>query len=158
MPAPAAGVRACGVPGSATNKRRDEQICRKLPRMTDGTAWDAAAECGADVIYEYMCRFAGSWGLVDIAVEANGAHIDGELIFAIGADMGFTVDMAAATCHFCMLEGADSERWLDDVLTDVTFPVSADADAHSEQAKRIADGLLAARREDAGSSSGECRD
>lgn len=95
----------------------------------------------ADEIASLLDSRALSIGLVDIAVSVDELFIDCELIFATAPDMGISVDTQQGAALYCMLIGVDSEQWLDHTVTNLL-----DINSESEQALKILDGLLDARR------------
>jgi hypothetical protein len=93
----------------------------------------------ADALHDRLCRYARSWGLVDISIETHDAHIDGELLFATGPDIGFTIDMSVGVSRYCELIGDTDERWLECDVVGIDAAVDL-------QVGRVTDGILAARR------------
>ncbi len=110
----------------------------------------AAIDAFADALHDLLHERALSIGLIDIGVEVNDGHVDGELLFGSGPDMGLTVDAAAGTCSFCELVPPDSERWLDEPLTglDITgvAPGPDGDDARRALALQLLRAMLDARR------------
>jgi hypothetical protein len=107
---------------------------------------DAFAEALQDLLEER----ALSIGAIDIVVEVNAPHVDGELLFGEGPDIGFSIDSTSRTCSFCELVGDESERWLDhrveDLAVDAAPAGSAGDDARRELALAVLQGVLDARR------------
>lgn len=103
-----------------------------------------ALDAFLDVLYDLLHERAHSVGLLDIGLELNEGHVDGELLFTTSPDMGLSLEVATGTCRYCELVGDDAERWLD-VVRDGIAAVG-DAAALRESALVVLDGLLAARR------------
>lgn len=112
---------------------------------------DRAVEAAADAIHDLLHERALSIGAIDIAVERNELHVDGEVLFGEGPDMGFTIDAVAGTCAYCELLPPDSERWLEGAerggLDLVAIePGPAGEPARTAIALEVLRGLLDARR------------
>ena len=118
--------------------------------MTPDPAAAAALDAFADAVHDLLHERALSIGAIDVAVEVNDDHLDGEVLFGAGPDIGFTLDTAARTCAYCELVPPDSERWLDDsaiTLDPLEAPAGAPgADRRAELALALLQGLLDARR------------
>ena len=114
--------------------------------MTTSPALDAFA----DQLHELLHERALSVGLIDIAVEVNDGHVDGELLFGEGPDMGFTLDARAGACRFCELVPPDAERWLDEELEGIAVldldPGAAGDEDRRGVALQLLRALLDARR------------
>lgn len=100
----------------------------------------------ADALYDVMNERALSIGVLDIGIETNGWYVDGELLFANGPDMGFSVAVLAGECSFCELVGEDSERWIEPSMPDVDVLDVTERDEMREHAVRVLGGVLDARR------------
>ena len=107
----------------------------------------AAIEQFVDALYDLLHERAQSIGLLDIALEINGWHVDGELMYSSGPDMGLSLDTRSGECRYCQLLGDQREQWLDEVRGDLLV-LSAAHDPEFERAAalEVLDGLLAARR------------
>ena len=119
--------------------------------MTDtaplpSAAQTAAIERFADAVYALLSERALSWGVVDISIEADGWYVDGELLFAAGPDMGFSVHTGAGEARFCVLVDERSERWTDDVCSGLAVIAARDDDELRPHVLAVLDGVLAARR------------
>jgi hypothetical protein len=111
---------------------------------------EAALEAFADAVHDLLHERALSIGVIDISVERNELHLDGELLFGIGPDMGFSLDARLGECRYCELVPPDSERWLDEVRGDLLV-LDADAGEAGDELRRAAalellQGVLDARR------------
>lgn len=100
----------------------------------------------ADALYDLLHERAQSIGVLDIAIEVNGDHLDGELMFSNGPDMGFTLDSRAGECRYCELLTDQRESWLEEVRGDLLVLESASDELLRAAALELLDGLLAARR------------
>ena len=113
------------------------------PEGADARAIDAFAEA----VYELMRVRASSLGALDIDVDVDGWHVDGEVLFSSGPDMGFSVDALAGVAVFCELLGDDGERWFDEQVEGIDVLGARGEEAALEaHALAVLDGLLAARR------------
>lgn len=115
------------------------------------SARELAVEAFADAVHDLLHARAQSIGAIDVAVERNDLHVDGEVLFGEGPDIGFTLDTAAGTCAYCELVPPDSERWLEGAERDgfdvaATDPGPAGDEERSEAALELLQGLLDARR------------
>ena len=100
----------------------------------------------ADTLYDLLHARAQSIGILDIALEVNDFHVDGELMFSTGPDLGLSLDVRIGECRYCELLDGGKERWLDEVRGDLRV-LDADTDEVREAiALELLDGLLAARR------------
>lgn len=111
-----------------------------------GGAHAKALEAFADALYDLLHERAQSINLLDIGIELNGWHVDGELMYSTGPDMGFTLDARTGECRYCELLPGNDERWLDEVRGDLLV-----LDAEGEELRRglaleLLAGLLDARR------------
>lgn len=115
--------------------------------MTKPTAPYPLAERVADRLHELLCAMVRSWGMLDVGVEVDGHHVDAELLFAVGPDMGLTLDVSSGGCRYCELPDDESERWLehDDVIIGGLSETATNAELEALLAP-VLDGLLAARR------------
>lgn len=100
----------------------------------------------ADALYDLLHARAQSIGILDIALEVNDFHVDAELLFGHGPDLGLSLDSRAGECRYCELLDGGRERWLDEVRGDLLV-----LDAHAEDVieaivLEVLDGLLDARR------------
>lgn len=100
----------------------------------------------ADALYDLLHERAQSIGILDIGIELNGWHVDGELMYSMGPDMGFTLDTRIGECRYCELLPGDKETWLEGVRGDLLV-----LDAEGEELRRavaleLLAGLLDARR------------
>ena len=112
------------------------------PTQHQATALDAFA----DAMYDLLHERAQSIGILDISIEVNGWHLDGELLATDGPDMGFSLDARTGECRYCELLDGERERWLDDVRGDLLV-LDAEADElRRAVALELLDGLLTARR------------
>lgn len=116
------------------------------PAPADGRSGQAADAC-VDALYDLLHARAQSIGLLDIAIELNDGHIDAELLFTSGPDIGVTVDVAAGTAAYCELLEADQERWLETRREGLAVTSAANEELTGAVALEVLDGLLAARRE-----------
>lgn len=105
---------------------------------------DAAVVALVDAIEELLHSRAQSIGAIDVAIEANDGFVDGELLFAIGAGVGFALDLGSGECRYCELVGEDAERWLDGVVRRTGDPLGRAQ--HEGVALAVLDGVLEARR------------
>jgi hypothetical protein len=109
-----------------------------------------ALDAFADEVHSLLHERALSLGVIDVAVEVDEPHLDGELLFADGPDMGFTFDSQAGTCSYCELVPPDSERWLEErveSLQVLSLPAGEAGDeARREAALALLQGMLDARR------------
>lgn len=103
-------------------------------------------DAAADAIYDLVHERAQSIGVLDVAIEANDWHVDGELLFSTGPDMGFSLDSRSGECRYCELLADAKERWLDEVRGDLLVLDTADAAVLRAVALELLDGLLTARR------------
>ena len=106
----------------------------------------AALDAFADTTYDLLHERAQSIGILDISIEVNEWHLDGELLASDGPDIGFSLDSRTGECRYCELLPDQRERWLDEVRGDLLV-----LDAEGEELRRAAamellEGLLAARR------------
>lgn len=99
-----------------------------------------------DALYDLLHERAQSIGLLDIGLELNGWHVDGELMYSSGPDMGFTLDARSGECRYCELLAGDKETWLDEVRGDLLVLDSESDELRRAVALELLDGLLAARR------------
>jgi hypothetical protein len=100
----------------------------------------------ADSLYDLLQARALSIGILDIALEVNEFHVDGEVMFSTGPDLGLSLDVRSGECRYCELLDGSKERWLDEVRGDLLV-LDADTDEVREAiALELLDGLLAARR------------
>lgn len=113
-----------------------------IPGRAQGDAIDAFA----DALYDLLHERAQSIGVLDIALEVNDWHVDGELMFSSGPDMGFTLDSRAGEARYCELLPGAQEAWLDERRADVAVLDAGDDDQRRAVALEVLDGLLAARR------------
>lgn len=114
-------------------------------------ARERAIEAFADALHDLLQARALSIGAIDVAVECNDGHVDGEVLFGEGPDIGFTLDAAAGTCAYCELVPPDSERWLDGAPHDgfaiaELAPGPTGDEARAAAALELLRGLLDARR------------
>lgn len=100
----------------------------------------------AEALYELLRERALSWGLLDIGLEVDDWFVDGELMFATGPDMGFSLNLAVGAGRVCELIGTDHERWLEATIDDLRLPEPGDADSLRAQVLSVLDGVLDARR------------
>lgn len=106
----------------------------------------AAIDAFADSLYDLLHERAQSVGILDIGLEVNGWHVDGELLWSAGPDMGFALDAQTGECRYCELLAGDREAWLDEVRGDLLVLDGADEDLRRAVALELLDGLLTARR------------
>lgn len=112
------------------------------PTQHQATALDAFA----DAMYDLLHERAQSIGILDISIEVNGWHLDGELLASDGPDMGFSLDARSGECRYCELLGESKEQWLEEVRGDLLV-LDAEADElRRAVALELLEGLLAARR------------
>ena len=105
-----------------------------------------AIDSFADALYDLLHERAQSIGVLDIALEVNDWHVDGELMFSTGPDMGFTLDARAAEVRYCELLPGAQEAWMDEHREGVAALDARDDEARRAVALELLDGLLAARR------------
>jgi len=115
------------------------------PSHEPSAAQAAAIDRFADALYDLLHERAQSIGLLDIGIERNDWHVDGELLFTTSPDMGLSLDAAAGVCRYCELVDDADERWLDETRSDLPVLEGDDA-ALRDLALLVLDGLLAARR------------
>ncbi len=112
------------------------------PSAEQGDALDAFA----DALYDLLHERAQSIGILDIGIEVNGWHLDGELMYSNGPDMGFTLDSRSGECRYCELLPGERETWLDEVRGDLHVLDSAGDELLRAAALELLAGLLDARR------------
>lgn len=117
-------------------------MAEQLPTNAQANAIDRLV----DALYDLLHKRAMSIGLLDIAIEADGFHIDCELLFGEGPDMGCTIDSRVGSARYCELIGEDSERWLEDGAIDGLDVYGARQEEIAELALLVLSGLLDARR------------
>ena len=100
----------------------------------------------AEAFYGLLQSRALSLGIVDIALEVDGWYVDTELMFATGPDMGVSVHAGLGEARFCELLGDDGEAWADGTLDGVDVLGSRGAEQQAEQALKVLQGVLDARR------------
>lgn len=100
----------------------------------------------ADTLYDLLHARAQSIGILDISLEVNGFHLDGELMFSKGPDLGLSLDARSGECRYCELLGDRGERWLDEVRGDLLVLDAEGGEVREAIALELLDGLLAARR------------
>jgi hypothetical protein len=109
-----------------------------------------ALDAFADAMYDLLHERAQSIGILDISIEANDLHLDGELLFSTGPDIGFSLDARLGECRYCELLPPDAEQWLDEVRGDLLVlevGVGEDGDELRQAAAlELLQGLLDARR------------
>lgn len=113
---------------------------------TPAAAQTEALDAFADALYDLLHERAQSIGILDIGIELNGWHVDGELMYSTGPDMGFTLDARSGECRYCELLPGNKEEWLEGVRGDLLV-----LDAEGEELRRavaleLLAGLLDARR------------
>lgn len=110
----------------------------------------AALDAFAEALQDLLEARALSIGVIDIAVELNDLHLDGEILFNDSPDMGFTLDAREGAVAYCELLPPDSERWLDERVEGLRVLDLPRGEAGSEQraaaALALLQGLLDARR------------
>lgn len=114
------------------------------------TTQHRALDAFADAVYDLLHERAQSVGILDISIEPNELHLDGELMFSTGPDIGFSLDARLGECRYCELLPPDAERWLDEVRGDLLV-LEAALGADGDELRRAAalellQGLLDARR------------
>ncbi|MCW2923935.1 MAG: hypothetical protein JWM98_1339 [Thermoleophilia bacterium] len=119
--------------------------------MTSPTAEPTSAQVAAidrfvDALYDLLHERAQSIGVMDIGLEVNGFHVDGELLFTTGPDMGFSFDSQLGECRYCRLVGDDAEEWQEEVRGDLLVLDGAPRELLDAAALELLDGMLAARR------------
>ena len=111
---------------------------------------ERALDAFAEALQDLLEARALSIGLIDIDIEVDAQHVDGELMFGEGPDIGFSFDSSSATCSYCELVPPDSEQWLDHQVAglDVLAIASGDSGADDRAAAALAllQGMLDARR------------
>lgn len=120
-----------------------------MPTDAPDDPTSARIEAFADAVYELLRVRASSLGALDVDVEVDGWFVDGEVLFASGPDMGFSVDTAAGTCVYCRLTDDGGETWLDDARIVIEFLAAAGSDQEERvtaHAHAVLSGLLDARR------------
>lgn len=105
-----------------------------------------AIDAFADAVYDLLHERAQSIGILDIGIEVDGWHLDSELMFSTGPDLGFTVDLRAGEARYCQLLDGSKERWLDEVRGDLLVLDFQGTELLRAAALELLDGLLAARR------------
>lgn len=100
----------------------------------------------ADRLYELLHARALSIGILDIALEVNDWHVDAELMFSKGPDLGLSLDAQTGVCRYCELLEADQERWLEEQRDDIDVLGARGEELANVVALEVLDGLLAARR------------
>lgn len=103
-------------------------------------------EAAADEIYDLVHERAQSLGVLDVAIEVNDWYVDGELLFAAGPDVGFSLDARSGECRYCELLPDSRERWLEEVRGDLLVLDRPSADVLRAVALELLAGVLAARR------------
>lgn len=118
-----------------------------MPAHSTPTPADVAAiDAFADVLYDLLHARAQSIGILDIALEVNAWHVDAELMYSSGPDMGVSLDTRSGECRYCELLDGAAEHWLDEVRGDLLVLDSPSANVLDAVALELLDGLLAARR------------
>lgn len=115
---------------------------QNTPNPTQAEALDAFA----DALYDLLHERAQSIGILDIGIELNGWHVDGELMYSTGPDMGFTLDSRSGECRYCELLPGDNEAWLAEVRGDLLVLDAEGEELRSAVALELLNGLLDARR------------
>lgn len=105
-----------------------------------------ALDAFADAVYDLLQARAQSIGILDIGIEVNGRHLDGELLFSTGPDIGFSLDARSGECRYCELLDGERERWLDEVRGDLLVLDAPGEEVLDAAALELLDGILAARR------------
>jgi hypothetical protein len=104
----------------------------------------------ADAMYDLLHERAQSIGILDISIEPNDLHLDGELMFSTGPDIGFSLDARLGECRYCELLPPDAEQWLDEVRGDLLVleaaPGAEGDELRCAAALELLQGLLDARR------------
>jgi hypothetical protein len=116
------------------------------PETTPSASQAEAIDAFADATYDLLHERAQSLGVLDVAVEVNGWHLDCELLFATGPDMGFSLDTRSGECRYCELLEDSTERWLEEVRGDLLVLDESSEELLRAAALEVLDGMLAARR------------
>ncbi len=111
-----------------------------------GAAHAKALDAFADALYDLLHERAQSIGILDIGIELNGWHVDGELMYSTGPDMGFTLDARSGECRYCELLPGNTEAWLDEVRGDLLVLDAEGDELRRAVALELLAGLLDARR------------
>ena len=106
----------------------------------------SALDAFADALYDLLHARAQSIGMLDVGIEINGSHLDGEILFSSGPDIGFSLDSTSGECRYCELLDGSRERWLDEVRGDLLVLDAASEELLAAAALELLDGMLAARR------------
>lgn len=141
-------LRLPALPGKQPRPRAGP-ICqsgRVSSRDQPSPAQARALDAFADALYDLLHARAQSIGILDIAIEVNDWHVDGELLFANGPDLGFSLDSRLGECRYCELLDGDRERWLDVVRGDLLLLDAPGDQVLAASALELLDGLLEARR------------
>jgi hypothetical protein len=111
--------------------------------MDDSNAPSLHPGLMTDALYELLHVRALSIGALDITVDSDDEHIDCEVQFSSGPDVGLTFDTRRGTYACCELVGDDEERWIEAAGGQADLCTHADP---AELAAQLLDALLAARR------------
>ncbi len=113
---------------------------------TPSPAQTATLDAFADALYDLLHERAQSIGILDIGIELNDWHVDGELMYSNGPDMGFTLDSRTGECRYCELLPGNKETWLDGVRSDLLVLDAEGDEIRRALALELLGGLLDARR------------
>jgi len=105
-----------------------------------------AIDTFVDALYDLLHGRAQSISAIDLSLEVNGWHVDGEVLFAKGPDIGISLDTREGECRYCELLEGDQERWLDVVQGDLHVLDNPGSELLEAAALALLDGLLTARR------------
>jgi hypothetical protein len=113
---------------------------------TPSTGQAEALDAFADALYDLLHARAQSIGILDIGIELNGWHVDGELMYSTGPDMGFTLDSRTGECRYCELLPGNKEAWLEGIRGDLHVLDAEGDEIRDALALELLAGLLDARR------------
>ncbi|MBC7644928.1 MAG: hypothetical protein H7123_07360 [Thermoleophilia bacterium] len=104
-------------------------------------------EACADALYKLLSKRASSYDALDVEVTVNDGHVDAEMSFSAGPDIGVTIDVALGTAQFCTLVGENDEVWSEEPLTGLTL-IGVSEEQLTESLKHVVRGMLDLRRPD----------
>jgi len=104
-------------------------------------------EACADALYKVLSKRASSYDALDVEVTVNDGHVDAEMSFTAGPDIGVTIDIVAGTAQFCTLVGDNDEVWSEEPVTGLAL-IGVSGEQLAESLLTVVRGMLDLRRPD----------